>query len=404
MSVVEPGPGASNLVQRVKDILLQPTKTWEVIDGEQATVGGLYRSYVIPLALIPAVCGLIGASAFGHGFGFMGFGVHYRTPIVWAFTSQFITFLLTLGSVYVVALVIDALAPSFGGTRNRMQAFKVAAYAGTASWVAGVFELLPALSVLGILGLYSLYLLYKGLPILMKTPQDKALPYTAVVVVALLVIGIVIGAILGPVMMLGRGPMGMSHRDAGMFGPRHHEVTINTPGGSVDVSDLEEASKRMQAAAEGMKDGKIKAVDPSALQAYLPAAIAGFQRTEISSSSGGVGGMNGSAAEGDYGRGDDHLTLRVVDMGAAGALTAMAGAFNVQSNKETDGSYERFGKVDGRMTVEKYDRSSKHGEYGVFVADRFMVQAEGDGVNIDDLKAAVQAVDFAKLETAAKAG
>ena len=54
MSVVEPGAAGSGLVARVKSILLQPKPTWEVIDGEPSTISSIYKSYVIPLAAIPA--------------------------------------------------------------------------------------------------------------------------------------------------------------------------------------------------------------------------------------------------------------------------------------------------------------------------------------------------------------
>ena len=72
-----------------------------------------------------------------------------------------------------LALIIDALAPTFNGTKNQIQALKVAAYCSTASWMAGIFALIPGLRFFGILGLYSLYLLYLGLPVLMKSPQGK---------------------------------------------------------------------------------------------------------------------------------------------------------------------------------------------------------------------------------------
>jgi len=97
--------------------------------------------------------------------------------------------------VYVFALIIDALAPSFGGEKNFLQAFKVAAFAPTASWLAGIFSILPALSILGILGLYSLYLLYVGLPRLMKTPPEKAMVYTVVVIIAGIVLSVVVGMV-----------------------------------------------------------------------------------------------------------------------------------------------------------------------------------------------------------------
>src|SRR3546814_4593139 len=69
---------------------------------------------------------------------------------------------LTIVGVFLFALIIDWLAPRFGGTSSRVQAVKVAAYSATAGWVAGIFALVPSLAMLSILGLYSLYLLYLG--------------------------------------------------------------------------------------------------------------------------------------------------------------------------------------------------------------------------------------------------
>jgi hypothetical protein len=98
----------------------------------------------------------------------------------------------------VLALIIDALAPSFGAQKNFMQALKVAAFSPTAAWLAGVFSIIPSLGIIGaLLSLYSLYLLYVGLPTLMKPPADKAVPYLAVVIIATIVIFVVIGAVVG---------------------------------------------------------------------------------------------------------------------------------------------------------------------------------------------------------------
>ena len=105
------------------------------------------------------------------------------------------TYVFALIGTYVLALIIDALAPTFLGTKNNFQALKVAAYSSTAAWLAGIFNLLPSLALLNILGLYSLYLLYLGLPVLMKAPKEKAVPYTIVVVIAAIVIFGVIGAL-----------------------------------------------------------------------------------------------------------------------------------------------------------------------------------------------------------------
>jgi hypothetical protein len=128
----------------------------------------------------------------------------FRAPIGSAFAAMVVTYLLTLGAVYVLSLIIDALAPNFGGTKNQLQALKVAGYSWTASWVAGIFSLIPGLRFLSILGLYSLYLLYLGLPVLMKAPEERALAYTILAILAALVLFLVVGLVAGSFLA---GPM-----------------------------------------------------------------------------------------------------------------------------------------------------------------------------------------------------
>jgi hypothetical protein len=395
MSVVEPGSATAGLVARVKGILLKPTETWDVIDREQPTVGSLYTGYVMPLAAIPVVCTLIGSLVFGIG----AFGFSYKPSIAFAVTNAAVSYGLSLAMVYVIALIIEALAPNFGGTKDRMQALKIAAYFPTASWVAGVFGLVPMLGIIAIVGgLYSLYLLYLGLPKLMKTAEDKALPYFVVVLVVAIVVSLVIG-------MAASAVAGLTGGAARMGGMGVASGTVKTPGGGeLDLAKLEAASKRMEAAAKQAEAGTATATDPEALKAYLPASVAGFTREEVSASSGGAGGYEGSAAEGRYTKGEASLKLEVTDMGAAGALAGMASAFNVKSSKETATGYEKVGMVGGRMTQENYDRQAKSGEYSVLVGERFMVHASGNGVSMEELKAAVGAIDQGRLEGLAKAG
>jgi Yip1 domain len=190
------------LMDRVKNILLTPKTEWQVIDAESTTVGDLYKGYIMPLAAIGPIAQAIGWSVFGMRVPFLG---SYRTPVGTAITQAVVTYVLTLIGVYVLAVVIDKLAPTFSGVSSQIQAFKVAAYSLTAAWVAGIFSLIPALSILGILGIYSLYLLYLGLPVLMKSPPEKALGYTVVVILCAIVLSILIGVVAG---MFVRVPMG----------------------------------------------------------------------------------------------------------------------------------------------------------------------------------------------------
>lgn len=181
-----------SLSERAKKILLQPAEEWAVIDKEPGTATDLYTSYIIPLAAIGPIASIIGLSIIGVG---LPVGGSYRVSLISAIGHAVIAFVLALVGTYVLALIIDALAPTFLGVKNDFQALKVAAYSSTAAWLAGIFNLIPTLAFLQILALYSVYLLYLGLPILMKAPQEKALPYTAVVIIAGIVIFGLIGAL-----------------------------------------------------------------------------------------------------------------------------------------------------------------------------------------------------------------
>ena len=181
-----------SIVERAIAILRQPKAEWAVIDAEPATVGSIYTSYVLILAAIPAVCSAIGMSVFGITIptvGSMRFGVGVAVRLA------VVQYLAALVGVYVLALIIDALAPAFGGQKDQIRALKVSAYSATASWVVGVLGLIPALGILQLLGLYSLYLLYTGLPILMKGPADRAPGYTAVVILSAIVVFVVLGLV-----------------------------------------------------------------------------------------------------------------------------------------------------------------------------------------------------------------
>jgi len=188
-----PMPGGSkSLFARAKDIIVSPKTEWGVIDGEPATIGGIYTSYVVILAAIGPLAGLIGQQV----FGFSLLGVTYKPPMNWSLGMAVIGYAMTLVSCYVLALIIDALAPSFGGTKDMVKAFKVAAYSATAAWLAGIFAIIPMLAMLSIVGLYSLYLLYLGLPRLMRVSDDKAVGYTVVVIIVWIVLYFIVAFVV----------------------------------------------------------------------------------------------------------------------------------------------------------------------------------------------------------------
>lgn len=380
---------------RAKRLLLAPKQEWPAIDAQPMTVRDIFTKWVLLFAAIGPIAGLIGGQLFGHGI----FGITFRPSLGMALTMAITSYVMAIIGTYVMALIFNWLAPNFGGTANFVSAVKLAAFSFTAAWLAGIFQLLPGLGWLAILGLYSLYLLYIGGPLLMRVPTEKAMSFTAVSVIASIVVFLVIGAVAGQV--------------GSMFAPRLAGTgtvsgTVGIPGvGTVDLGKMQAAGEQMakaakQAEAAGSGAAAASAVAPATLQALLPDALGAWKRTEISSNSANAGGLGGSHAEAHYANGDQSFDLEVTDVAAMGGLAAMAGAMNVQSNRQTETGYEKTSTVNGRLTTEEWDNSDKNGKYGVMVASRFMVEAEGAAPSIDVLKQAVAAVGLDKLEAMAK--
>jgi hypothetical protein len=176
-------------------MLMKPAAEWDVIDGEQASVGGLYTGYACILAAIPAIASLVSGLLFLH------------MMMVAVLVSAVLSYVLALVGIFLIAMIIDALAPSFGAQKSQIQALKLVIYAYTASWVAGIALIIPILGGLIALagGIYSLYTMYLGLPKLMKCPPDKTVGYFVVTIVVAIVvyavIGIVVGIIIGMLMV-----------------------------------------------------------------------------------------------------------------------------------------------------------------------------------------------------------
>ncbi|MEK7379417.1 MAG: Yip1 family protein [Gemmatimonadota bacterium] len=186
------------LIPRIRRILFNPKEEWVVIAGETTGSGAIWTGYVIPLAALSALAGLVGGLVFGSPLGsVMGgalgisFGMRYYVQIaVGGFVGSII-------GVALVAWLVGALAPTFGAKCEGNTGLKVAAYSYTAALVAGLFAIIPMLSVLGILGLYSIYLLFLGLKALTGVSEEKAIPYTATIFVAGLVVSLAVGALFG---------------------------------------------------------------------------------------------------------------------------------------------------------------------------------------------------------------
>jgi Yip1 domain len=403
----------NKIIARAKALILTPRTEWPVIAAEPATVGGIYSGYVLLLAALPAIAQFLKFSVLGVNVMFLG---TMRTSTSIGLSNAISYYVLSLISVFVLALIIDALAPTFNGTKDRVQAVKTSAYAYTAGWVGGIGVIIPGLGWLLALagGIYSIYLLYLGLPHTMKAPAEKATGYTVVIVIAGIVMGLIVSTVSSNI--VGRASLGAGLGALGSTGVLGSNATDSSGSGLAQLAArVEQAGKQMDAAqksgdsaAQAQAAGnvlgavlgggsQVEALSTDRIKSFLPATIAGLKQTSSSAERNGALGMQVSEAKATYGEAGRSVDLEITDMAAAKGLMGLASWANIEEDKQTQTGYEKTFKQGDNMIHEEWDNSAKRGEYGAMLAGRFMVTARGDAGSIDELRAAVGSVDLAGL-------
>jgi hypothetical protein len=450
------------LLERVKNILLSPKSEWPLIASEPTSMAQLYSGYVMPLAVLATVISFVHMSLIGVS---MPFGGAYRTPLGSGIIFAVVSFGFALAGVFLVGVIINALAPTFAGERDLRQAVKTAAYAFTPGWLSSVFSLLGGLgSLVGfVAALYGIYLLYLGLPAVMKSPREKAMGYTLATVICTLLLGVVFGvasAVTGGFGAYGRMP------GTSMSAAEEQQRAAATVGGILGgvlgtdqkgkeslgaaIDNLAEAGRRMEqqqpavsttgaaaaaqsppqapaAAASDAADPQSAAaatasllsavggalggsrpadpVDFHALKDLLPASLPDLRRSNAEGSSQQAMGVKGSSASADYqGSAGARLQIKISDLAAVSGLLKVAGSLVQNVSSESDTGYERDATVAGRTVHEKYDSRSKHGEVSAIIAKRFSVEVTGDGMDMAALEHDMSVIDLSRLEAMKDAG
>jgi len=396
-----------NVINRAKNMILTPKTEWDVVAAENTPPAQVTTGYVVPLAGAYAIAGFLGLALLGSLFGGLaGIGI--------AFGIAVYTFVMAIVAVFVLGFIIDALAPTFGGTKDFNQAFKAAAYSHTALWVFGLLTIIPLLGHLAafIGALYGIFLLYLGLPRLMRVPQEKSVPYVVVIIICAIVIGVVV-SIVGNLFGLSAG-MGVGRH----FGGAASSVVVASNNAKLDAfaKKMEEANRKMEAAQKSGDAGAQaeaamaalgtamsggKGVDPVSidqLKPFVPEQLAGLPRTDLQTERSGVKGLMSAKAEAKYGSGDRHVRLEIVDTGGAAGLMSVAMWAGVQGEREDSHHREVTRKEGSRLVHEEQDKQNGSSKYLVVLNERFMVSADGRGVDLATLRSAVNGVNLAGLE------
>jgi hypothetical protein len=441
---------APGLLARIKNIVLTPKSEWPVIAPEPTTVSQLYVGYVTPLAVLAALLGFVRMSVLGYN---SAFGGGFRMPIGSGLTYTLLMFASALIGVFIVGIIINALAPTFSGQRDQRQALKVAAYSLTPAMLSSVLTLSPILATLLQLlaGLYGIYVLYLGLPVVMQSPQEKSFGYTVSVVICTILLGVVF-AVLSSVAHIGGNRLGSlgstpaeraaqqaaaPDRGAAAVGDTIGNMLGTDAKGKAGLtaalSNLAKAGEQSQASAQnsppagtaqnpqsalsatggllsalgGALGGpnRVDTVDFKSLTAMLPASLPGMTRTSAQGENQGAVGVKTSSAKADYaGKDGTGVHIEIADISGVSGLMDLASGLIQNTTSESDSGYEKDVNIGGRTVHEKYDARDKKAELSVVLAKRFSVDLTGSGVDMHLLEQSLGQIDLARLESMKDAG
>lgn len=189
-----------SIVDRAKNIMLNPKDEWNVIASEPATAGGLLTGYAAILAAIPLASAIIFVVALGvSAAGLGGLGGGAMTLGFSAIAAMaVIGYILSLVTLYLMAIIVNAVSTSFNGKSDLAQSMKLITYASTPTWVAGLVSWIPLLG--GVISFaaiaYVVYLIYLGLQPVLGVPKEKVAGFTVVIVLIYIVISLVVSGII----------------------------------------------------------------------------------------------------------------------------------------------------------------------------------------------------------------
>ncbi len=372
MTIDPANAGEPSLVERAKNILLQPKTEWERIAAETTPISTLVTGYLLPLVAAVVVAAVLGGLLM-TGF-FFGGGI--LVPMLVGTVAQIV---IGIASILLWGIVINALAPSFGSEKNQDNALRLAIYASTAVLVAGLSLLLPVLAFLVLIAglIYSAMLLYHGLPGMMHTPEDKRVPYVLTVVGIAIVASILMSMIYSTLMLNVRtGPSYTFGQNVGAEAPAQ---------GAPELTELQR---------QALQNGAGTTVDHARVQEQLPPSLPGGFALASSSSKTEA---EVAQAQGVYRSGDAELRLTVMQTGEIGALTTLAAGMTMHETGPGRDGYARTQAIDGRIYSEEVNNAGGSASYSV-VGRGVAVSAEGTNITLDQARAAVETIGVQRLE------
>jgi cation transporter-like permease len=177
------------ILSHIPGMFTHPHQEWESIEKEHS--GPIKLSlYICLLALIGPVSAYISTTQSGWQ---IGEGQVIFLSQSSALTLSMLTYISIVVGVYVMGVMIDWMSKNYGSNPDEFAAKGIAlmAYSCTPLFLVGLVSLYPEpwLNVLAYLAAagYAAYLMYKGLPRVLKIPEDQAFFFIGAIMTTALV-------------------------------------------------------------------------------------------------------------------------------------------------------------------------------------------------------------------------
>jgi len=180
----------SLLYRRTRDIIRNPAAMWHDVKDESRSVNELRISFLLPMAIMIAIAGVVGTMIFTYN----GFSLLF--PLIVA-VKYIIGFVVT---VEITSLIITELAVAFVPVRSSSDNYKLVLYSFTPFMVIMIItRLFTSLIFLNLAGLYGVFIAWQGVKILAEAQPAVRIRYTALVSMATLVIYLAVFYILNAI-------------------------------------------------------------------------------------------------------------------------------------------------------------------------------------------------------------
>lgn len=180
----------------VKSLLSDPKSGWENVKNEFSSVKSIYLNLILPILALVAICNFIKLTIIGVSIPLVGI---VRVPVETGLNSALGLIIMQSVMMYVAAMILTKLAPSFQGATDELRALRLVAFTGAVGSISAILILVPFIGLLLnlIVGIYSIYIFFCGITPMTNVPKEKRIPYALVVILCNIIIGFVFYKLLG---------------------------------------------------------------------------------------------------------------------------------------------------------------------------------------------------------------